>query len=71
MVALPDGRVQTTRYEASPSHGYRAQVSYQPPHQAIHQALNKAPHQAPHKSSHKAEDQGHAAKQQQKEREGY
>ena len=29
VVALPDGRIQTTRYEASPRLGYRAQVSYQ------------------------------------------
>ena len=29
MVALPDGRIQTTSYEASPSQGYTARVSYQ------------------------------------------
>ena len=57
VVALPDGRVQTTRYEASPSLGYRAQVSYQPPHQAPHQAPQEAP------------DNGQAAKEQQKEKE--
>ena len=31
VVALPDGRIQTTRYEASPRLGYRARVSYQGP----------------------------------------
>ena len=29
VVALPDGRVQTTRYTADPVLGYRAEVSYQ------------------------------------------
>ena len=38
-IALPDGRIQTTRYEASPRHGYRAQVSYQG--QASHPSNNK------------------------------